>query len=53
MIHSNDGFETRRPKICKTIKKIKFITINIGCDVKKQHSLSAVRAVCIHQELLG
>jgi hypothetical protein len=38
MIHINDDFETRRPKILK--KKTKFkkcTTTNTGCDVQKQH----------------
>jgi len=33
-------------------KFLKFVAINVGCDVRKQHSQSEVRAVCIHQGLL-
>jgi len=42
VIHNNDGFEIRKPKIKNCA------TINIGCNVKKQHSQSQRRAVPIY-----
>jgi len=49
-IHSNDGFENRRPKISKNLNfsKIHHYKYRTESDVKKQHSQSEIRAIPIY-----
>jgi hypothetical protein len=48
-IHNNGGSEKGRPKISKTCKNFhKCAPINTGCDVKKQHSQSEMKAIPIY-----
>jgi hypothetical protein len=52
---NNDGFENRKPNTLKSYKNFqKLATLNTGCDVKKQHSQSEMRAIRIyHLSQLG
>jgi len=45
MIHSNNGFETRRPKISKSIPISKMCSYKYQICVKKQHSQSWMRLI--------
>jgi hypothetical protein len=48
-VHINDGFENCRPKSLKSyINFQKCANLNTGCDVKKQHSQSELRAIRIY-----
>jgi hypothetical protein len=47
-IHNNDGFENRRTKIKENYEQFyNCAKINTGCDVKKQHVQSDMKAISI------